>query len=345
MELYEKQIRTLQRKLDRSEQHRAELEELRDRDQDLYKKMHAEIDRARRTIEQKNEELERRNEEILAQRDELETALLNLKGMQAQLIQSEKMASLGQLTAGIAHEIKNPLNFITNFAEVNEELADELCEGLARHPEILAPIADLLADLKQNAAVIKQHGKRADAIVKSMMAHARKGSGERELVDLNALVNEHVELAYHGKRAQEPGFPAQVELDFDETVGKVEMVPQEIGRVVLNLVGNAFDAVADQAARCNDGYVPKVVVRTRRRGEQVELRIEDNGPGIPPDVRKKIFEPFFTTKPTGAGTGLGLSISYDIISQGHGGRLDVEIGPAEGTVFVVRLPASSVVRP
>lgn len=269
----------------------------------------------------------------------LEATLGELKSTQQQLVQQEKLASLGQLTAGIAHEIKNPLNFITNFAEVNEELSEELREELSEFPDVLQKVEDLLVDLRQNAGVIKQHGRRADAIVRSMMAHARTGTGERELVNFNDLIDEHVELAYHGKRAQVPGFPAQIDRDYAPDVGHVEVVPQEIGRVVLNLVTNAFDAVAEHVAGQNGQYVPHVRVSTRRSGGMVELRIEDNGPGISDEVRDRIFEPFFTTKAAGSGTGLGLSMSYDIITQSHGGTLEVERAQDGGAAFVVRLPA------
>ena len=248
------------------------------------------------------------------------------------------MASLGALTAGIAHEIKNPLNFINNFAEVNEELADELREAYEADPEIkLAELLDVLDYLKQNAQVINQHGKRADGIVQAMMQHASGGTGEREAVAINALVDEYVDLAYHGKRAQTPGFTVEIDRDYDEGVGTVSMVPQEIGRVLLNLLSNAFDAVHEEAD-AETAYEPAVQVSTRRNGDAVEIRIVDNGPGIDKDFREKIFEPFFTTKPTGTGTGLGLSLAYDIVTQGHGGTLMVESTEGEGATFIVTLP-------
>ncbi len=262
-------------------------------------------------------------------------AYRQIKTTQRQLVQQEKLASLGQLTAGIAHEIKNPLNFITNFADVNEELAVELREALVAGEDI-HPIID---DIEQNARVIKQHGRRADSIVRSMMAHARTGSGEREQVGFNELVDEHVELAYHGKRAQVPGFPVVIEREYDPAVGKVEVLAQEIGRVVLNLVGNAFDAVMEHAAGQNGQFRPTVVVSTQRDGDEVILRVKDNGNGIPEDVRSRIFEPFFTTKSAGSGTGLGLSMSYDIVTQSHGGTLDVENAPDGGAEFIMRLPS------
>ncbi len=271
---------------------------------------------------------------------QLAAALEELTTTQQQLVQQEKMASLGALTAGIAHEIKNPLNFINNFAEVNEELADEVREDLADFPEALAHIDDLLADLKQNAGVIALHGKRADSIVRSMMAHAREGKGERVQVELNTLIDEHMELAYHGKRAQTPGFNVEIARDYDAAVGEVAVVPQDFGRVILNLVGNAFDAVLEYAAQQNGQYTPQVMVSTRRVGDRVEVRVTDNGPGMNEAVKAKIFEPFFTTKPTGSGTGLGLSLSYDIITQGHGGTLTVESSENEGAVFLLTLPDS-----
>ncbi|GAB5521414.1 MAG: hypothetical protein RhofKO_36650 [Rhodothermales bacterium] len=279
------------------------------------------------------EHLRDRNDAISAQSADLERAVRHLKQTQVQLVQQEKMASLGALTAGIAHEIKNPLNFINNFAEVNEELADELREDLADHPDALAAIEDLLGDLKQNASVIAQHGKRADSIVKSMMQHARSGRSEKQAVGLNALIDEHVDLAYHGKRATVPGFTVEVERDFGVDVGEVSVVPQDMGRVVLNLVGNAFDALLEAGTE-----QPKVTVTTRRLTDAVEIRVSDNGPGMLEEVKAKIFEPFFTTKPTGQGTGLGLSLSYDIITQGHGGTMTVETEPGEGAAFLIRLP-------
>jgi len=270
---------------------------------------------------------------------QLEAAMADLKATQAQLIQQEKMASLGQLTAGIAHEIKNPLNFVNNFAEVNEELADEVLEALDEGDTNEARA--LLEDLKQNAQVITQHGKRADGIVHAMMQHASGGTGQRETVDINLLVSEHIELAYHGKRAQVPGLQVEIERDLDAEAGVVDVVPQEIGRVLLNLLGNAFDAVHEHALSINGQYEPTVTVSTRQFKGQLEIRVSDNGPGIPEDIKDRIFEPFFTTKPTGTGTGLGLSLSYDIVTQGHGGRLTVESTEGEGATFVITLPVHS----
>ncbi|MEM6646638.1 MAG: two-component regulator propeller domain-containing protein [Bacteroidota bacterium] len=279
------------------------------------------------------EHLRDRNDAISAQSADLERAVHHLKETQAQLVQQEKMASLGALTAGIAHEIKNPLNFINNFAEVNEELTDELREDLEDHPDVLSKLGDLLVDLKQNAAMIARHGKRADGIVKSMMAHARSDSGEKRSVDLNALVAEHVDLAYHGKRATTPDFSIEITRQLSDEVGSVAVIPQDLGRVVLNLVGNAFDAMLEAQTP-----EPTVTVSTERQNGHVAIRVSDNGPGMPEAVREKVFEPFFTTKPAGSGTGLGLSLSYDIVTQGHGGTMRVESASGKGTTFSVVLP-------
>jgi C4-dicarboxylate-specific signal transduction histidine kinase len=263
----------------------------------------------------------------------LDRSIEELKTTQQQLIQQEKLASLGQLTAGIAHEIKNPLNFVTNFADIAQELADELRETVETGDDA----GPLLDELTQSTAAIAQHSRRADAIVKGMMAHAHSSSGERRAVDLNALVEEHVALAYHGRRARTQDFSVQIEQAYATDVGEVEVVPQHIGRVVLNLVGNAFDAVVERSEEAGAGYTPTVSVVTQRSGDEVVVRVSDNGPGVPDALRSKIFEPFFTTKPTGSGTGLGLSLSYDIVTQGHGGHMSLG-DVSEGAAFVVTLP-------
>ena len=287
-----------------------------------------------RVISQHAEQLE---EQVIERTAELKQSLEDLKNAQDQLIHAEKMASLGSLTAGIAHEIKNPLNFINNFAEVNTELAQELKEALANGENV----DDIVADLEQNASVIAQHGKRADGIVRSMMQHARGGRGEREQVDLNALVKEYVALAYHGKRAQVEDFNVTIKEDLDPSMDRVSIVPQDIDRVLINLLGNAFDAVYQRAKADGAAYSPEVSVATHRSNGQVEICVSDNGPGVPEAIRKKIFEPFFTTKPTGSGTGVGLSLSYDIVAQGHGGSLRLENGEGGGAAFVVTLPTRS----
>jgi signal transduction histidine kinase len=297
----------------------------------------------RRAVRQ---ERERSHQALEAAYCELEQAHTHLKATQAQLVQAEKMASLGELTAGIAHEIKNPLNFINNFSEVNEELAQELREAYEADPDIkLADLLDLVTDLEQNAAIINQHGKRADGIVSAMMQHASGGTGKRESTDVNALLEEYVNLAYHGKRAQIEGFNCEIQRAYDEAIGNVEMIPQNIGRVFLNLLSNAFDAVHEKARSVDGDYEPTVRVQTQRTNadgtsvEAIAIRIQDNGPGIPQHFREKIFEPFFTTKPTGSGTGLGLSLSYDIITKGHGGTLEVESTEGDGATFIITLPA------
>ena len=270
-----------------------------------------------------------------AKNEEVEAALADLRATQQQLIHSEKMASLGVLTAGIAHEIKNPLNFINNFAALSRELVDEL-EATTTPAERQV----LLADLKASAEKIEAHGRRADDIVRSMMQHAHGGSHQRERVDFNRFVNEYVDLARHGKRAQQPDFNVEILREYDESVGRVAVVPQEMGRVLINLLTNAFDAVAERLLWAKESYAPQVRIATQHSDHQVELRVEDNGPGISPEVKARIFEPFFTTKPAGSGTGLGLSMSYDIVTQGHGGTLEVESEEGHGAVFVVTLPLS-----
>jgi signal transduction histidine kinase len=251
------------------------------------------------------------------------------------------MASLGQLTAGIAHEIKNPLNFVNNFSEVTSELADELSGELELakkelSPERAAEFESLISSLKANANKIAEHGKRADAIVKNMLEHSKAGEGERHPTDLNDLLDEYLTLARHSLEARGHGFTVVFERHFDDAVGKIDIVPQELGRVFMNLIGNAFDALKEHGASRGE---PTVTVTTAKVGGNVEIRVADNGPGIPPKVKARIFEPFFTTKPTGSGTGLGLSMSYDIVTKGHGGSLDVESEEGKGATFIVRLPA------
>jgi signal transduction histidine kinase/ligand-binding sensor domain-containing protein len=267
----------------------------------------------------------------------LNGTVAELRQTQQQLVQQEKMASLGQLTAGIAHEIKNPLNFVNNFADVNAELASELRELVTRSrnrtiDEVGAELEELVSGLQLNARQISKHGQRADAIVRGMMEHARQGDAERYPVAVNDFVEEYVNLARHGMRAARPGVEVEIVRDYAEDVGNATIAPQEMGRVVVNLVTNAYDAMESVEA-------PKLTVATRRRGGQVEIRITDNGPGIPDDIRAKIFEPFFTTKPTGKGTGLGLSLSHDVVTQGHGGTMTVEAAPGGGASFVVRIPS------
>jgi signal transduction histidine kinase len=266
----------------------------------------------------------------------LEQTLADLRSTQSQLIQSEKMASLGELTAGIAHEIQNPLNFVNNFSEVNEELLKELkVEAEKGNLEEVKAIAN---DVAFNSEKINQHGKRADAIVKGMLQHSRTSSGQKEPTDINALVDEYLRLAYHGLRAKDKSFNAITKTEFDNNIGKINVVPQEIGRVILNLINNAFYAVSERQKQTAGAYEPTVTVTTAKRNGKVEIKIKDNGNGIPQKIADKIFQPFFTTKPTGQGTGLGLSLAYDIITKGHGGELNVETKEGQETIFIIQLP-------
>jgi len=290
-------------------------------------------------LAQQKEELENivaeRTSELVKQKDELEKALVDLKATQAQLIQSEKLASLGELTAGIAHEIQNPLNFVNNFSEVNTELVDELQHAIDQGK--MNEAKELANDIKENEQKIVYHGKRADVIVKSMLHHSRSSSGVKEPTDINELADEYLRLAYHGLRAKDKSFNALMKTDFDEKIGNINIIPQDIGRVILNLITNAFHAVAEKKKEQGDDYEPTVSVVTKTINGNTQLRVKDNGNGIPDKVRDKIFQPFFTTKPTGEGTGLGLSLSYDII-KAHGGELKVETKEKEGAEFIITLP-------
>ncbi len=276
--------------------------------------------------------------------DNLQRSLAHLRATQDQLVQQEKLASLGALTAGIAHEIKNPLNFVNNFAGLSQDLIADInaaVETLNGHvsTDMVQEIRELLEDLRTNAAKIEEHGRRADGIVHSMLLHSKGSTGERRSTDVNALVDEYVGLAYHGRRAQVPDFACRIAKDFDVSVGHANFAPQDIGRVLVNLLQNAFDAVHEKALASGDAYAPQVGVSTSREAGTVVIRVEDNGPGIQVEKQESIFEPFFTTKPTGKGTGLGLSISYEIVTRGHGGRLTVETAEGGGAAFAVHLPA------
>jgi len=280
---------------------------------------------------------------VHVQKKEIENTLSELRSTQAQLIHSEKMASLGELTAGIAHEIQNPLNFVNNFSEVNTELVDELKSELARlgslgavgHAQSVIQVAD---SIKENEQKINHHGKRADAIVRGMLQHSRASSGQKELTEINDLCDEYLRLAYHGLRAKDKSFNANFETDFDDSIGKINIVPQDIGRVVLNLINNAFYAVNEKAKENIPGYEPRVVVATKKIADKILISVKDNGNGIPQKIMDKIFQPFFTTKPTGQGTGLGLSLAYDAV-KAHGGEIKVETKEGEGSEFIIALPA------
>ena len=276
--------------------------------------------------------------EVAWQTGEIRQTLENLKSTQSQLIQSEKMASLGELTAGIAHEIQNPLNFVNNFSEVSNELVDEMNSELTKGDIHEAQL--IAMDLKRNLEKITHHGKRADAIVKGMLLHSRSGSGQKEPTDINQLCDEYLRLAYHGLRAKDKSFNAILKTEFDDAIAMVNILPQDIGRVVLNLITNAFYAVAEKAKQGEEGYAPTVTVRTKKLNGQLEIQVSDNGNGIPQKILDKIFQPFFTTKPTGEGTGLGLSLSYDIV-KAHGGELKVETKEGEGSIFSIILPINN----
>jgi signal transduction histidine kinase len=294
--------------------------------------------------------------QVTERTQELNRSLEDLKSTQTQLIHSEKMASLGELTAGIAHEIQNPLNFVNNFSEVSSELVDEMEEEIKEGN--LEDVKEISADLKQNLEKINHHGQRASSIVKGMLEHSRTGDGTKELTDINKLADEYLRLSYHGLRAKDKSFNADFSTDFDESLPKVNVVPQDIGRVLLNLINNAFQVVTSVAlAQEVKDYKPTVTVSTKKLNDKIEITVKDNGSGIPEAIKDKIFEPFFTTKPTGQGTGLGLSMSYDIITKGHGGELKVEskvarlpawrtdrddpVGRDEGSEFIVQLPINN----
>ena len=284
--------------------------------------------------------LHHQKEEINLQRNKAEKALTELKSTQAQLIQKEKLASLGELTAGIAHEIQNPLNFVNNFSELSVELARELkVERLKVKEERDEELEnELMDDLIQNQEKINLHGKRASSIVKGMLEHSRTATGERQLTDINQLADEYLRLSYHGLRAKDSSFNADYELITDINLPKIEVIPQEIGRALLNLLNNAFYAVNERAKQGDTDYYPKVTVKTKTTDNHLEIQVSDNGTGMSKEVQAKIFQPFFTTKPTGEGTGLGLSLAYDIVTKGHGGTMEVESVEGEGTRFIVRLP-------
>jgi two-component system, NtrC family, sensor kinase len=282
------------------------------------------------------------NRELENKKENLEKSLSDLRSAQAQLIQSEKMASLGELTAGIAHEIQNPLNFVNNFAEINNELIEDLREASSQQDQ--REVNRLADQLQENEARIKLHGKRADSIVKSMLQHSRAGSGIKELIDINKLVDEYVRLSFHGMRAKDKSFNAELDLDLEPSLGKINILPQDFGRVLLNLLNNAFYAVNEKRKISAESFKPKVSIKTTKSGvwkgqpDSIQVIIADNGNGIPSSFTEKIFQPFFTTKPTGDGTGLGLSLSYDIITNAHGGSLTVDSREGEGAAFTIQIP-------
>ena len=282
---------------------------------------------------------------VEARTRELAASLENLRTTQDRLVQTQKLASLGQLTAGIAHEIKNPLNFVNNFSGVSAELIDELQEAfrdVSLNEKRRSEIAELMSTLRGNLEKVVQHGKRADAIVKNMLLHSRQGSGERRLIDVNALVEESFNLAYHGARAEKKNFDITVEQSLDPAAGKADLFPQEITRVLLNLISNGVYATAKKAQTNGEGYKPTLVASTKSLGDRVEIKIRDNGTGIPPEIKDKMFNPFFTSKPAGEGTGLGLSISHDIVVKQHGGSIEVETQSGEFTEITIVLPRTEM---
>ena len=287
-----------------------------------------------------NEELKK---QVEVQTEKLSRSLEELRTTQQQLIHSAKMSSLGELTAGIAHEIQNPLNFVNNFSEVNKELLAEMAEEIKKGNYEAAKV--LAKHVEDNQEKINYHGKRADAIVKGMLQHSRSSSGVKEPTNLNVLADEYLRLAYHGLRAKDKSFNAALKTDFDESIGNINIIPQDVGRVILNLITNAFYAVTEKKKQQQDnlpagqtGYEPTVSVATKKAGDKVLISVKDNGNGIPQKVLDKIFQPFFTTKPAGQGTGLGLSLSYDIITKAHGGELKMNTKEGEFAEFIISLP-------
>jgi two-component system NtrC family sensor kinase len=293
-----------------------------------------------RIVGARNAELDmlvaQRTQELTKQKEELEKTVTLLQTTQEQLIQSEKLASLGELTAGIAHEIQNPLNFVNNFSEVSVELLDEMQQEMndGNTEEVIA----IANDIKQNLEKIRHHGQRADNIVKSMLQHSRASTGQKEPTDINALADEYFRLSYHGLRAKDKSFNAELITDFDAALPKANVLQQDLGRVLLNLYNNAFYAVQQRQKNTDATYKPTVKVSTSFKNKSLQIKVEDNGIGIPDAVKDKILQPFFTTKPTGEGTGLGLSLSYDIVAKGHGGKIDIDSKEGEFTIFTITLP-------
>lgn len=297
-------------------------------------------------LKQREAALEEANQDLRVAKEQAETALVELKEAEERLVHTEKMASLGQLTAGIAHEIKNPLNFVNNFSKLSLEIIEELRQqldtlGSGNGVKVREDIEDNFSDLALYLNKVGEHGQRADNIVRGMLAHSRESTGSAEQIDVNVLLDEFANLAYHGMRAQDSAFNITIERDFDEGIGTVEVVPQDLGRVFLNIVSNALQATFERAKKQGEEYHPTLWLSTRRQAGEIEIRIRDNGPGMPRDVLDKIFQPFFTTKPVGEGTGLGLSISYEIVVEQHHGRLHADSIEGKGAEFVIGLPGGA----
>lgn len=305
-----------------------------------HKSLHALHEGQKLFLTKQNEHLEKsvkeRTQELSIQKEELQKSLAELKSTQLQLVQREKMASLGELTAGIAHEIQNPLNFVNNFSEVTKELAEEMEKELEAGN--LQEAVELAKGLKENVVKILLHGKRAEGIVKGMLQHATSSSGTKEAVDLNSIAEEYLQLTYQSFRTRHKGFDVQLLTDFDQTLEKINVYPMDMVRVLVNLFSNAFYAMFEKKKRLKEDYTPQLRVSTKGGEKQVLICVADNGTGIPLRILHKIYQPFFTTKPTGEGTGLGLSLSYDIITKAHGGEIKVESAEGEGSTFLVQLP-------
>ena len=312
-----------------------------------HKDLHLMNEERQRLLTEQNEFLEKgvqqRTAELFKQTETLQNTLTYLRAAQAQLIQAEKMASLGELTAGIAHEIQNPLNFVNNFSEINEELIDEMKTKLKEEKFEEAII--LANDIGANEQKINHHGKRADAIVKGMLQHSRSSSGVKEPTDINKLADEYMKLAYNGLRAKDKTLSVGFETNYDASIGNIPIIAQDIGRVILNLMTNALYAVVEKKRLRNTEFVPTICLTTQKLKHSVTISIADNGNGVSAEILHKIFQPFFTTKPPGSGTGLGLSMSYDIITKVHGGELKLENKEGEGAVFVITLPLENYYLP
>lgn len=291
-------------------------------------------DELKQKVTEQTQDLMLKNEQLQKAKEQIEDTLKELKETQDLLIQSEKMASLGELTAGIAHEIQNPLNFVNNFSELSNELLEEIEEEIENQD--FEEVKAICQDLKGNLEKINHHGKRADSIVKGMLQHSRASTGQKEWTDLNGLADEYLRLAYHGLRAKDKSFNSELMLDLDPDLPQVEIVAQDFGRVLLNMINNSFYSVNEKKSQLGESFQPVVSVSTQKVGDQIQLKISDNGNGIPEEIRHKIFQPFFTTKETGQGTGLGLSLSYDII-KAHGGTIKVESKMGEGTSILIEI--------
>jgi len=291
-----------------------------------------------RILSQQNDLLEK---QVAERTSALTQSLKHLKATQQQLIQSEKLASLGELTAGIAHEIQNPLNFVNNFSEVSVELLDELKSERTKEERDEELENEILDDIFQNLEKINYHGKRASSIVTGMLQHSRASTGKKEPINLNTLADEYLRLSYHGLRAKDKSFNAKMNTFLDESLPKVHVIPQDFGRVLLNLINNAFYAVQAKGKLAIEDYSPAVSIHTQTTEQGIVIKVEDNGTGIPEELKSKIFQPFFTTKPTGQGTGLGLSLAYDIVTKGHGGTIELDSTEGEGTTFTITLPNPS----